>query len=91
MATVSLDAALDAFSAALGSEKVLTADADVQAFRDPFAFETWDDYTASAVLMPTEVEEVQEIARIAQASRSGRTGRDATTGTAARRRASRDA
>ena len=65
MATVSLDAALDAFSAALGSEKVLTADADVQAFRDPFAFETWDDYTASAVLMPTEVEEVQEIARIA--------------------------
>src|SRR5215472_16512799 len=65
MATVALDAALDPFSAAIGSEKVLTADADVRAFRDPFAFETWDDYTGSAVLMPTEVEEVQEIVRIA--------------------------
>ena len=34
-------------------------------FRDPFAFTTWDDYTASAVVMPETVEEIQEVVKIA--------------------------
>ncbi len=57
--------AIDAFTAALGSDKVLTDEASLREFRDPFAYETWDDYTASAVVMPTTVEEIQEIVRIA--------------------------
>ena len=44
----------------------MIADEDeLREFRDPFAFATWDDYTASAVLMPETVEEIQEIVRIA--------------------------
>ena len=59
--------ALDEFIAVLGHDKVVT-DADaLREWRDPFAYETWDDYTASAVVMPTEVEQVQEIVRIANA------------------------
>ena len=45
------EAALDRFVAALGPDAVLTAPEQLREFRDPFAFETWDDYVASAVLM----------------------------------------
>jgi len=31
------------------------SDEDLREFRDPFAFATWDDYTASAVVMPETV------------------------------------
>src|SRR4029453_13246310 len=44
---------------------VLTSDDDLPEFRDPFAHATWDDYTASAVVMPETVEQVQEVVRIA--------------------------
>ena len=44
---------------------LLTSDEDLREFRDPFAFETWDEYTASAVVMPETVEQIQEIVRIA--------------------------
>jgi 4-cresol dehydrogenase (hydroxylating) len=44
---------------------LLTSDDDLREFRDPFAFETWDDYTASAVVLPETVEQIQEIVRIA--------------------------
>jgi 4-cresol dehydrogenase (hydroxylating) flavoprotein subunit len=57
--------AIDAFTAALGSEAVLTDDESLREFRDPFAHPTWDEYTASAVVMPTTVEEVQAVVRIA--------------------------
>jgi 4-cresol dehydrogenase (hydroxylating) len=57
--------AVDDFTAALGSAKVLTGDEDLREFRDPFQYASWDQYTASAVLMPTTVEEIQEIVRIA--------------------------
>jgi 4-cresol dehydrogenase (hydroxylating) flavoprotein subunit len=57
--------AIDDFTAALGSAKVLTGDEDLREFRDPFQYASWDAYTASAVLMPTTVEEIQEIVRIA--------------------------
>jgi 4-cresol dehydrogenase (hydroxylating) len=60
-----LSRAVDAFAAALGPERVLTSDEDLREFRDPFAFATWDDYTASAVVMPETVEEVQAVVRIA--------------------------
>src|SRR5262245_9689354 len=57
--------ALEAFRAALGPDAVLTAEDEPREFRDPFAFATWDDYGASAVLMPQTVEEIQAIVRIA--------------------------
>ena len=57
--------AIDAFAAALGADKVLTSDADLREFRDPFQHATWDAYTASAVVMPTSVEEIQEVLRVA--------------------------
>ena len=57
--------ALDAFRSALGSDAVIADNDELRAFRDPFAFATWDDYTASAALMPETVEEIQAIVRIA--------------------------
>ena len=37
--------ALEEFRAVLGSERVLTSEAELREFRDPFSFSTWDDYT----------------------------------------------
>ena len=53
------------FESLLGSQRVFTSDEDLQAWRDPFQFATWDDYTASAVVLPETVGEVQEVVRIA--------------------------
>ena len=79
--------AIDAFTAALGAAKVLTSDADLREFRDPFQYATWDANTPSAVVMPTSVEEIQAVLRVANEHKvpSGRTGPGATTATAARR------
>jgi 4-cresol dehydrogenase (hydroxylating) len=60
-----LERALAAWSAALGPGKVLTSEVGLREFRDPFQHESSDAFAASAVLMPTTVEEVQEIVRIA--------------------------
>jgi 4-cresol dehydrogenase (hydroxylating) len=60
-----LDGALEAFANALGAANVLTSDEEVRAFRDPFQYSAWNDYTGSAIVMPTTVEEVQEVVRIA--------------------------
>ena len=60
-----LAAALDAFRSVLGPDAVLAGEDELREFRDPFAYATWDDYTASAVLMPQTVEEIQQIVRIA--------------------------
>jgi 4-cresol dehydrogenase (hydroxylating) flavoprotein subunit len=57
--------AIDGFTAVLGADRVLRTESDLREFRDPFQFESWDDYTASAIVMPTTVEEVQEIVRVA--------------------------
>jgi 4-cresol dehydrogenase (hydroxylating) flavoprotein subunit len=64
-----LSSALEDFTQALGVDRVLTADEALREFRDPFQFETWDQYTGSAVLQPTSVEEIQEIVRIANRHR----------------------
>jgi 4-cresol dehydrogenase (hydroxylating) flavoprotein subunit len=61
--------AIDDFTAALGSARVLASDEDLREFRDPFQYATWDDNTASAVVMPTTVEEIQAIVRIANERR----------------------
>jgi 4-cresol dehydrogenase (hydroxylating) len=61
--------ALESFRNALGADAVITDEDGLREFRDPFAFETWDDYTASAVLMPETVEQVQAIVRIANEHR----------------------
>ena len=53
------------FEALLGVERVVTSDDELLAWRDPFQHATWDDYTASAVVLPETVEEVQEVVRIA--------------------------
>jgi len=57
--------ALEGFAAAVGSEHVLTGEEELREFRDPFSHATWDEYTASAVVMPETVEEIQEIVRVA--------------------------
>jgi 4-cresol dehydrogenase (hydroxylating) len=57
--------AIEELAGALGADAVLTSDEDLREFRDPFAYSTWDDYTASAVVMPETVEQVQEVVRIA--------------------------
>jgi 4-cresol dehydrogenase (hydroxylating) len=58
-------AALEAFRDALGTAAVLTDEEELRAFRDPFAYATWDEYTASAVVAPETVEQVQAVVRIA--------------------------
>jgi 4-cresol dehydrogenase (hydroxylating) len=57
--------AVRALTVALGAEKVLTSEDRLREFRDPYAPATWDEYTASAVVMPSSVEEIRQILRIA--------------------------
>jgi 4-cresol dehydrogenase (hydroxylating) len=58
-------AALSDFVAALGDDAVISDPEALREWRDPFAHPTWDDYTASAVVLPSTVEQVQEVVRIA--------------------------
>jgi 4-cresol dehydrogenase (hydroxylating) len=76
MATIStpvdqaaVEAAIDAFTQALGAESVLTSADELREYRDPYDYKGSDRYTASAVLTPTSVEEVQAIVRIANEHR----------------------
>jgi 4-cresol dehydrogenase (hydroxylating) flavoprotein subunit len=57
--------ALSQFTSALGSSAVLTAEGDVDPFRDPFAFPGWRQFQPGAVLLPSSVEEIQAVLRIA--------------------------
>src|SRR3954468_10720153 len=61
----SLDAALEEFRAALGEQAVITDEAAVREFRDPFWPADDDTYAPSVVVMPETTEQVQEIVRIA--------------------------
>src|ERR1700748_3886471 len=60
-----LASAVDAFVAALGSDRVLTDAESLRDFRDPFQPASWDDWTPSLVVLPVTVEEVQAVVRIA--------------------------
>src|SRR4051812_34272095 len=61
----SLDAALEEFRAALGEEAVITDEAAVREFRDPFWPADDDTYAPSVIVMPETTEQVQDIVRIA--------------------------
>lgn len=60
-----LHAAIERFTEALGADRVLTEAAELAEFRDPFAHDSWQQFTASAIVKPTTVEEVQAVVRIA--------------------------
>jgi 4-cresol dehydrogenase (hydroxylating) flavoprotein subunit len=60
-----LDAAIAQLTEELGERKVLTGEADLREFRDPFQHASSDAFVASAIVMPTTVEEIQAIVRIA--------------------------
>jgi 4-cresol dehydrogenase (hydroxylating) len=60
-----LSAALSEFVGALGAERVVTDEDGLREWRDPFQHASWDEYTASTVVMPETVAEVQEVVRIA--------------------------
>jgi 4-cresol dehydrogenase (hydroxylating) flavoprotein subunit len=61
--------AIDAFVDALGDDKVITGEEELREFRDPFQYEAWTEYSASAAVLPTTVEEVQAVVRIANEHR----------------------
>jgi 4-cresol dehydrogenase (hydroxylating) len=63
--TLPQTSALDDFRQVLGDARVIDSEPALREWRDPFQHESWDEYTASAVLMPETVEEIQEIVRIA--------------------------
>jgi 4-cresol dehydrogenase (hydroxylating) len=60
-----LDRALAKLQRLLGADAVLTAAADIAAFRDPFAIPGRNDFEPSAALLPKSVDEVQAMLRIA--------------------------
>lgn len=64
-----LSAALEEFAGALGAERVIAGEDELREWRDPFQHASWDEYVASAVVMPETVEEVQEVVRIANRHR----------------------
>ena len=57
--------AIERLTDALGEDKVFTDSATLREFRDPFQVTTSDAFLASAVVMPTTVEEIQAIVAIA--------------------------
>jgi 4-cresol dehydrogenase (hydroxylating) len=57
--------AIDRLQEELGADRVLTDAASLREFRDPFQVQTSDAYAASAVVMPTTVEEIQAIVAVA--------------------------
>lgn len=57
--------AVTAFTAALGPDAVLTSERDLREYRDPYAYVGWDEFTASAVVMPASVEQVQAVVGVA--------------------------
>src|SRR4029079_15889626 len=58
-------AALDELASACGAEALLTSEEDIAGFRDPFQFATWEEYAASAVVLPDTVEQIQQVVGIA--------------------------
>ncbi len=63
--STTLPTAVDAFTAALGADKVFTDEETLREFRDPFQPPQSDAYAASAVLMPETVEEIRALLAVA--------------------------
>ncbi len=57
--------AIDRFTDVLGGDAVLTDEAELREFRDPFTWAEWDDHWGAAVVLPETVEQVQAVVRIA--------------------------
>jgi FAD/FMN-containing dehydrogenase len=57
--------AIEAFTDALGADRVLTDSEALREFRDPYAYKQSDEWDASAAVSPTTTEEVQAVVRIA--------------------------
>ena len=47
------------------AERVVTEAGPLREYRDPYAFADWDDFAASAVVLPANTEEVQAVVRAA--------------------------
>ena len=69
VSATAMEGALAAFTAALGPDAVQTSEQDLREFRDPYAYVGWDEFTASAVVMPDSVESVQAVVKIANRHR----------------------
>ena len=57
--------ALERFRDALGADGVVSDRDALREFRDPYAYPSWEEHTASAMVMPRSVEQVQAVVRIA--------------------------
>jgi 4-cresol dehydrogenase (hydroxylating) flavoprotein subunit len=65
ISTSDIERAIDGFAATLGADRVLTSPEAVWEYRDPYQHASVNDYTPSAVVMPTTVAEIQALVRIA--------------------------
>lgn len=57
--------AVAAFTAALGPGAVVTDERELREYRDPYAYVGSDEFTASAVVMPSTVDEVRAVVGVA--------------------------
>jgi 4-cresol dehydrogenase (hydroxylating) flavoprotein subunit len=60
-----LSAALEAFVDVLGRDAVVRDRDELREFRDPYVPASWDEHTASAMVLPTSVEQVRAVVGIA--------------------------
>jgi 4-cresol dehydrogenase (hydroxylating) len=65
MAETEFDTALAELRAALGDERVITQEADLREYRDPYSYRYSSEFDASAVVTPVTTEQVQAVVRIA--------------------------
>lgn len=56
---------IEALTHALGADAVVTDDATLREFRDPYSYRETTEFDASAVVSPTTTEQVQAVVRIA--------------------------
>jgi 4-cresol dehydrogenase (hydroxylating) len=63
------DRAIEALAAELGASAVLTSADELREWRDPYDYQGSDEFTGSAVVLPSSVEEVQAVVRIANSHR----------------------
>jgi 4-cresol dehydrogenase (hydroxylating) len=56
---------IEALVEALGKDAVVADEEGLREYRDPYTYAGWDEFTASAVVMPETVEQVQAVVRLA--------------------------
>jgi 4-cresol dehydrogenase (hydroxylating) flavoprotein subunit len=60
-----VDDALAALAQALGEDNVITSEAELREYRDPYDYRGSDQYTGSGVVTPRSVQDVQTVVRVA--------------------------